>query len=104
MPSDPYYSTKEWKALRRECLKRDGYRCTVVGCASTHRLSADHIISRRKGGSDALHNLRTLCGVHDAQLKESATGQRRSNGKPRIIGYDAQGRPLDPAHPWAEKR
>lgn len=101
MPGDRYYQTPQWRALRRACLKRDGYRCTAPGCTSTERLIADHIVSRRKGGSDTLANLRTLCAHHDAQVKETTKGTRWNNGQPTGAGHDINGRPRDPTHPWA---
>lgn len=94
MGVDPYYRSSEWIALRAACLKRDGYRCTVPGCGSTYRLTADHIKPRRQGGADALYNLRTLCGRHDAQVKELPSGERRRDGKPILRGCDADGWPL----------
>jgi len=45
-------------------------------------------------------NLRTLCGVHDAQVKETRDGRRSNNGQLRAIGCDASGFPLDPSHHW----
>ena len=81
MPSDPYYRSQQWRELRTQALKRDRYRCIIPGCASTHRLTVDHIISRRKGGPDTLANVRTLCIGHDSQMKEDATGSRRNNGQ-----------------------
>lgn len=101
MPGDLFYQSPEWRALRAACLKRDGYRCTVEGCATpTYRLTADHIKPRREGGQDWLPNLRTLCGHHDAQVKEQRNGTRRNGGKPRVVGCDASGAPLDPQHLW----
>ena len=64
---DPFYLTKEWDALRRACLQRDGYKCQhcqakVIGKkrgGSTPHV--DHIKPRKSGGTDTLDNLRTLC-------------------------------------------
>jgi 5-methylcytosine-specific restriction endonuclease McrA len=39
---------------------------------------ADHIISRREGGSDDKSNLRSLCVACDNWLKEKADGTRRA--------------------------
>jgi 5-methylcytosine-specific restriction protein A len=101
MPNDPHYRTSKWRALREACLRRDGYHCTVPGCTRTDRLTADHIVSRRNGGKDTLSNLRTLCGFHDAKLKEHPSGQRRNDGQAYTPGCDASGKPLDPRHPWS---
>jgi 5-methylcytosine-specific restriction endonuclease McrA len=97
--SDPYYQTPAWRALRKRCLERDGYRCFVPGCRNRASV-ADHIVSRRNGGQDALANLRSVCLSHDAQVKETAKGKRRNDGKPFVQGCDASGSPLDPTHPW----
>lgn len=85
---DPFYRTPEWRALRSACLERDGYRCTVPGCGSTDRLTADHITPRRRGGPDTLDNLRTLCGsCHSRVTRQGNTAP------PRAIGCDVDGTP-----------
>ena len=86
--SDPYYRSREWRALRAAILRRDGYRCAVPGCPNRASV-ADHIKPRRDGGADAPHNLRSLCEHHH--------NQRAHGGEPRLIGCDAAGWPLDPA-------
>jgi 5-methylcytosine-specific restriction enzyme A len=97
--TDPYYRTREWRQLRQAALLRDLYRCAVRGCPNTATI-VDHIVSRRSGGPNALPNLRCLCSDHDNQVKENGYGIRRSKGVHRVIGCDAQGRPLDPMHWW----
>lgn len=52
------------RALREFVIRRDGGRCAI--CARTHPddpfgLVADHIVSRRNGGSHHPQNLRALC-------------------------------------------
>lgn len=71
----------------------------MPGCDRAGKV-VDHIIARRAGGPDTLGNLRHLCRDHDNQVKEDATGKRRSAGKMTVFGCDAQGRPLDPGHWW----
>jgi 5-methylcytosine-specific restriction endonuclease McrA len=75
---DGYYQSAEWKALRKACLQRDLYRCTLAlpGCRHTATI-ADHIVSRRKGGADTIDNLRSVCRVCDNRLKEDHLGERR---------------------------
>ena len=73
---DPFYQTPEWKALRRATLERDHYTCTTPGCGQPAR-TVDHIVSRRKGGADALLNLRCLCVVCDQKLMQDRHGNRR---------------------------
>ena len=93
MPGDPFYRSPLWLRLRRAALDRDQHRCVVPGCTAraTH---VDHIVSRRKGGADALPNLRSLCDRHDRMAKERPDGSRLP---PRAHGVDAQGWPTDPA-------
>ena len=99
--SDPYYQTAAWRHLRTAALRRDGFRCTTPGCHGTHRLTVDHIVSRRAGGDDSLPNLRTLCGRCDGQVKELASGARRGGGaEPHATGCHPDGTPRDPTHWW----
>ncbi len=69
---DPFYGSAEWKRLRAACIQRDGGRCVARDCKTPDRghggrLTADHIVERRKGGPDALTNLRTLCALCDGR-------------------------------------
>jgi len=73
--ADPYYLTPEWRELRRQTLDRDGGVCTVPGCGRS-AVVADHIVSRKAGGADALHNTRSLCRLHDNRFREGPTGRR----------------------------
>ena len=73
--ADPYYLTPEWRELRRQTLERDGGVCTVPGCGRP-AVVADHIVSRKAGGADALHNTRSLCRLHDNRFREGPTGRR----------------------------
>lgn len=47
------------RALREFVIARDGNRC--VECGAGNDLIADHIVSRRNGGSHHPDNLRCLC-------------------------------------------
>jgi 5-methylcytosine-specific restriction endonuclease McrA len=67
---DSYYDSKEWKALREACKRRDGYCCADPNCETPGRgrggrLIADHIVARSAGGADALGNLLTRCPACD---------------------------------------
>jgi len=97
--SDPFYKGPEWRALRAAALERDRHTCVVPGCGrrATH---VDHVKSRRQGGADALHNLRSLCATHDAQVKEGPDGKRKSDGKLTVRGCRPDGTPCDPNHWW----
>ena len=80
--ADPFYASTDWKTLRLKVLQRDGFRCFVEGCTE-RAIIADHIVSRKNGGSDDMGNLRSCCRTHDNRFKEDATGVRRSRGSPR---------------------
>ena len=49
-------------SVRRRVFERDGYRCTVAGCGSTHDLIIHHDDKVEFGGSNDIKNLRTMCG------------------------------------------
>ena len=106
MPNAAYYHSQHWRALRAEAIRRAGGCCSVPGCGSTYRLTADHYPMTRPcdatgpTSADTLANLRVLCGNHDAQVKELASGKRRRDGKPTVRGCRPDGTPLDPSHPW----
>jgi 5-methylcytosine-specific restriction enzyme A len=68
---EPYYASKEWRALRAQALKRDGYQCTVIEQGARCPNAAGivhHVRERRDGGADHLDNLRSVCGIHHARL------------------------------------
>ena len=95
--ADPYYLTPEWRELRRQTLERDGGVCTVPGCGRA-AVVADHIVSRKEGGADALHNTRSLCRLHDNRFRkvrpEGAANARRGRGFGMRRGLSlATGRP-----------
>ena len=93
MPNDPYYRSKEWRNLRARVLIRDLYRCAVPGCTDV-ATTVDHIKRRQDGGTEDLSNLRSLCSLHDKQVKESSTGKRFNDGKFKLIGCGADGWPI----------
>ena len=75
--ADSYYATPEWRALRLAVLTRDRFLCT--GCGGRANI-ADHIVSRRNGGSDDMANLRAMCVACDNAVKERSDGSRRGRG------------------------
>lgn len=79
--ADSYYHTPEWAALRRACLERDRFVCQLAlpGCSGRAAI-ADHIVSRRNGGTDELANLRSVCRACDNRRKEDHLGRRRGGG------------------------
>jgi diadenosine tetraphosphate (Ap4A) HIT family hydrolase len=49
-------------SLRYEVLKRAGFRCELCGISADRRaIEVDHILPRKRGGSDDLTNLQALC-------------------------------------------
>lgn len=99
--SDRYYRTSRWFKLRTAALKRDGYRCVVPGCGQ-RAVVVDHVIARKDGGADVLHNLRSLCRYHDNALKEGTDGKRRRGGI--MPGCNVDGSPIDTSHWGVQSR
>jgi len=52
-----------WQKLSTEILKRDGYTCHYCGGRAD---TADHIIPKSKGGTDARENLVAACRSHNS--------------------------------------
>lgn len=96
MPGNPFYRSPEWRALRKACFDRDGWRCAITGC-NARAIVADHVRTRPPvpylTPFDTLANLRSLCAHHDALLKELPGGVRRHAGDATAKGCDADGWP-----------
>ena len=94
---DSFYYSPEWRAIRRQVLARDRYRCAVCGCVVSAPGAArvDHIIPRRERPDLAmvLGNLRTLCALHDNQ-GHSEKGKGGGRRIEQFSGCDADGWPL----------
>lgn len=70
-------STRSWRKLREQTLRRDGFRCRYPGCSYSEpetvalgggsKLHADHILPLARGGKDELTNLQALCSTHNQQ-------------------------------------
>lgn len=61
---DSYYKqleTEQWKTLRSEVFKRDGFECTK--CGASHNLNVHHkqYIPKRKAWQYHMSQLVTLC-------------------------------------------
>lgn len=79
--AEPFYSTREWRALAASCKRAAGYRCQRPGCGSSDRLIADHIVERKDGGADLdRRNIEVLCGTCHAR-KTAEARQRRARGQ-----------------------
>ena len=55
----------KWQALRKEILQRDPY-CRWPGCRD-RSVHVDHVVSKRRGGTDAPMNLQGLCTTHHSE-------------------------------------
>jgi 5-methylcytosine-specific restriction endonuclease McrA len=60
--------TKVSRTRRAQVYERDGHRC--LACGATESLTLDHLVPFILGGSNAVANLRTLCG--DCNSKDFA--------------------------------
>jgi hypothetical protein len=106
------------RSVRREVLKRDGYRCTWVHpdgsrCEVTARLEMDHLQPARKTGSSILADLTTRCRRHNqlrailrygrAYVEDRIEAARRAREArvflKAITGATAQDRPPTGAGP-----
>jgi 5-methylcytosine-specific restriction endonuclease McrA len=99
MPMDPFYQTKHWKMLRAAILKRDRYCCAIPGCNEMASV-VDHIVPRKVSNDSSPRNLRSLCKLHDNQIKERPGGVRRPRDGLLPSICDADGMPTDPKHLW----
>jgi len=73
--SNPFYSSPEWRALRRKVLARDGYACVLCGTSvrGVGQSRVDHTLSIRERPDLALEltNCRTLCPPCDNRRHSS---------------------------------
>lgn len=91
---DNALKTARWQRVRTRQLAREPM-CRECGRAAEH---VDHIKPRSRGGAvyDPA-NLQGLC----ASCHSLKTGAYDKQGKDWTVrGCDADGFPLDPAHPW----
>lgn len=73
-------STRQWRNQRQRALTRDNGQCVDCGDTATE---VDHILGKSEGGTDDLHNLRSLCGsCHDVYTREQIKrGKARRSAK-----------------------
>ena len=57
-PDAGYYTTGEWRAVRKLVLARDRHICWMCG---RHATTVDHLVPRSKGGSMDPSNLAAAC-------------------------------------------
>ncbi|MEM5403788.1 HNH endonuclease signature motif containing protein [Paraburkholderia unamae] len=93
--STPRTRGRKWLRIRARQLRLHPLcaECLRVGHV-TEATEVDHIERLEDGGTDDPGNLQSLC--HECHADKSA----RECGHTRPTGCDADGNPLDPAHPW----
>lgn len=100
------YNTARWQRLRLQHLMREPL---CRGCETMGRLTpantVDHVTPISEGGPafpghDGLASYCARC--HSAKTARGSEAGAIRSTKPRK-GCDADGNPLDPSHPWAEK-
>ena len=93
MKTDPFYSSRAWRALRYEILKRDRWHCVVCQASVRHKGTSrvDHILSRRTHPQLSLdpRNLRTLCTGCDAKRHHEKGGKHRERPEIALDGLPA---------------
>jgi 5-methylcytosine-specific restriction enzyme A len=100
------YNTNQWQRLRRAHLSIEPL---CRGCQAIGKIvranTVDHVKAISDGGPafpghDGLASYCPSC--HSAKTARGTEAGAFNSTKPRK-GCDANGNPLDPAHPWAEK-
>lgn len=108
-PASRGYGT-EWRVLREQILKRDGYLCVCTNCKRAGRVltatHVDHIVSKSKW--QEMHG--SLAGVDDPTNLQSMNENCHTlktmlekGIRPRA-GCDINGWPRDPDHAWNLKK
>ena len=81
-------------AQRRECLRRDGFKCSVPGCHHRAWLHIHHIVQFSHGGKTVPENLITVCSACHRNLHDGfLILEIDRNGDP--LFSDRHGRRLD---------
>lgn len=101
------YNTARWQRLRTAKLDADPFceGCAAMGNPHVIANTVDHRTPIRDGGSafPGLNGLASYCPpCHGAKTARGSEAGAVKSSKPRR-GCDADGNPLDPAHPWREK-
>lgn len=68
-----------WRRLRGEVLARDPV-CSLPWCQAPS-VDVDHVVSRARGGEDALENLRGLCHAHHSRKTVERDMRRGARGR-----------------------
>lgn len=82
----------DWEQQRDRALRRDRYCCRTCGVSvkGTSRRAVHHIVSRSKGGTNALSNLKTECSTcHDKEhphLQRLHANRKTNKYRPNLFG------------------
>jgi 5-methylcytosine-specific restriction protein A len=77
--ADPFYQSKEWRALVGRLKRQRGAWCQR--CGSTDRVIADHIVERKDGGAELdPGNIELLCAAHHNKKTAQAKTRRARGG------------------------
>jgi 5-methylcytosine-specific restriction protein A len=97
--TDPFYTAKRWRVLRRLALERDLYRCVVCGADISEIGAArvDHIKERSNYPELELDldNLRSLCTLHDRHAHREKSNRPNAPDTPRVERFQMRGADLN---------
>lgn len=100
VPWENWYSRPDWRRLRKAVLAA---RPLCESCRLARSEHVDHVRAHR--GNEALFldpaNLRAVCrSCHSSKTILRDGGFGRAPSDRPLAGTGADGRPLDPEHPW----
>lgn len=90
MPNDSFYTTRKWRACRREHLDVNPWCavCCAIGLPSP-ATEVDHVIAKESMEDPYDHaGLRSLCKSHHSQKTISTEGQHKGKKPFRVTGPD----------------
>ncbi len=95
-----WYGLQRWKRLRAAHRRKSPLcaMCLTQGVVTAVQV-VDHVVPHK--GDELLFwdagNLQSLCKHHHDSTKSRMERSGSTN-----MGYDADGKPLDPSHPWSK--
>ena len=78
-----YLQSDEWKALRAQALKRDGYRCQM--CGSGTNLQAHHVSYEHLHTDEELDDVVTLCKECHKKVHAKDLERKREQNSPNAL-------------------
>ena len=76
------YATKAWRYVRREVIRRAGYRCSE--CGGRHNLEVHHKVRLADGG-DPFDDTNLVCVCRDCHLDKHRAGKVGRPGMSRTL-------------------